>query len=374
MIVFAIGFFVTSDAFAQSVCCLEISTNRSVYDQGDTVTLNLALEGIATSEWRSNNPVSWTITSYYVPAVSSTTFANGTSTQAIPAHYNVVAQGNTVLNPQGNDMLKANTAFSTNNWNWSGQYTITATQGSNVATTTVLLQSNTPVPSVPIAQSSADTSAMCCLGVGTGDIQYWINDPDTNVINGKGYNVQDRGKAPRVSFGMEGYATSEWRANNNAIIQIFDSEQNLLASEEAGFNAPNSNNIMTGYYQFSDNALNHATTSGVYTASVTIGTLQGTENFFFHADCIAYCDGNSPDWRVVKPTSSSTTTTTPEPEPEATPEPEQTTTTTTTTTEETIPDWVRNIFIWYANEQISESDLINAIEFLVNQGIINIDS
>jgi hypothetical protein len=360
LVIFTIGFFATSDAFAQSVCCLEVSTNRSTYDQGDTVTLNLELEGIANSDWRSNNPVSWTITSYYHTSNST---------------YNIVAQGDTVLNQQGNDMLKASTAFNTNNWDWSGQYTITANVASYETTTTVLLKSNTPVPSVPIAQSSADTSAMCCLGVGTGHEQYWINDPDTDVINGKGYNASDRGKAPRVSFGMEGYATSEWRANNNAIIQIFDSEQNLLASEEAGFNAPNSQNIMTGYYQFSDNALNHATTSGVYTASVTIGTLQGTENFFFHADCIAYCDGNDPDWRVVKPSSSSTTTTTPEPEPEATPEPEQTTTTTTTTTttEEAIPDWVRNIFIWYANEQISESELIGAIEFLVNQGIINLE-
>ena len=38
-----------------------------------------------------------------------------------------------------------------------------------------------------------------------------------------------------------------------------------------------------------------------------------------------------------------------------------------------VPDWVRNIFIWYANEQISESDLLNAIEFLANQGIINLE-
>jgi len=49
---------------------------------------------------------------------------------------------------------------------------------------------------------------------------------------------------------------------------------------------------------------------------------------------------------------------------------------TNTPTEESIqkiPDWVRNIFIWYANEQISESDLLNAIEFLANQGIINLE-
>jgi len=38
-----------------------------------------------------------------------------------------------------------------------------------------------------------------------------------------------------------------------------------------------------------------------------------------------------------------------------------------------IPDWVRNIFIWYGEEQISEDELLNAIKFLVNQGIINLN-
>jgi len=38
-----------------------------------------------------------------------------------------------------------------------------------------------------------------------------------------------------------------------------------------------------------------------------------------------------------------------------------------------IPNWVRQIFIWYAAEQISESDLLNAIEFLANQGIIELE-
>ena len=40
---------------------------------------------------------------------------------------------------------------------------------------------------------------------------------------------------------------------------------------------------------------------------------------------------------------------------------------------EKIPNWVRQIFIWYAAEQISESDLLNAIEFLVQQGIIELE-
>ena len=38
-----------------------------------------------------------------------------------------------------------------------------------------------------------------------------------------------------------------------------------------------------------------------------------------------------------------------------------------------IPDWVKNIFIWYGQDQVSENDLLNAIKFLINQGIIKIN-
>ena len=47
-----------------------------------------------------------------------------------------------------------------------------------------------------------------------------------------------------------------------------------------------------------------------------------------------------------------------------------------TVTEESIqkiPNWVRQIFIWYAAEQITESDLLGAIQFLVQQGIIELE-
>jgi len=40
---------------------------------------------------------------------------------------------------------------------------------------------------------------------------------------------------------------------------------------------------------------------------------------------------------------------------------------------EQIPDWVRNIFIWYGQGQISEDDVLNAITFLVANQIIQID-
>ena len=38
-----------------------------------------------------------------------------------------------------------------------------------------------------------------------------------------------------------------------------------------------------------------------------------------------------------------------------------------------IPDWVKNIFIWYGEDKVSEDDLLNAIKFLINQGIIKIN-
>ena len=37
-----------------------------------------------------------------------------------------------------------------------------------------------------------------------------------------------------------------------------------------------------------------------------------------------------------------------------------------------VPDWVRNIFIWYGEEKISEDELLNAIKFLVSHGIIKV--
>ena len=41
--------------------------------------------------------------------------------------------------------------------------------------------------------------------------------------------------------------------------------------------------------------------------------------------------------------------------------------------ESKIPEWVKNIFTWYSQGQISEDEVLNAIKFLVNEGIINLD-
>jgi len=37
-----------------------------------------------------------------------------------------------------------------------------------------------------------------------------------------------------------------------------------------------------------------------------------------------------------------------------------------------IPEWVKNIFIWYGNDLISEDELINALRFLIQEGTIQV--
>lgn len=37
-----------------------------------------------------------------------------------------------------------------------------------------------------------------------------------------------------------------------------------------------------------------------------------------------------------------------------------------------IPDWVKNIFAWYVENKVTEEELLEAIEFMVNQNIIQI--
>jgi len=41
--------------------------------------------------------------------------------------------------------------------------------------------------------------------------------------------------------------------------------------------------------------------------------------------------------------------------------------------ESKLPDWIKNIFVWYGEGQISEDDVLNAITFLVTNQIIQID-
>jgi len=38
-----------------------------------------------------------------------------------------------------------------------------------------------------------------------------------------------------------------------------------------------------------------------------------------------------------------------------------------------IPDWIKNIFVLYSYDEISEDELINALTFLIDQGIIEIN-
>ena len=41
--------------------------------------------------------------------------------------------------------------------------------------------------------------------------------------------------------------------------------------------------------------------------------------------------------------------------------------------ESKIPTWVYDIFVWYAEETISENDLLFAIEYLISEEIIDVD-
>lgn len=41
------------------------------------------------------------------------------------------------------------------------------------------------------------------------------------------------------------------------------------------------------------------------------------------------------------------------------------------TVHQKIPEWVKSIFIWYENKKISEDEVLNAIDFLTEKGIIN---
>jgi hypothetical protein len=39
-----------------------------------------------------------------------------------------------------------------------------------------------------------------------------------------------------------------------------------------------------------------------------------------------------------------------------------------------IPSWVHDIFVWYADKTISENELLTALEYLISQGTINVNS
>lgn len=41
--------------------------------------------------------------------------------------------------------------------------------------------------------------------------------------------------------------------------------------------------------------------------------------------------------------------------------------------ESKIPSWVHDIFVWYANETISETELLSALESLISQGTIDVN-
>ncbi len=64
-------------------------------------------------------------------------------------------------------------------------------------------------------------------------------------------------------------------------------------------------------------------------------------------------------------------TSTPELEPTLEPEPTPLSEPANSTTNK-IPEWVKDIFLWYSQDQISEDEIISAIQYLVNEGIIKL--
>ena len=64
-------------------------------------------------------------------------------------------------------------------------------------------------------------------------------------------------------------------------------------------------------------------------------------------------------------------TSTPELEPTLEPEPSPQSEPVNSTTNK-IPEWVKDIFLWYSQDQISEDEIISAIQYLVNEGIIKL--
>ena len=42
--------------------------------------------------------------------------------------------------------------------------------------------------------------------------------------------------------------------------------------------------------------------------------------------------------------------------------------------ESKIPSWVHDIFVWYADKTITENELLSALEYLISQGILDVNS
>ena len=47
---------------------------------------------------------------------------------------------------------------------------------------------------------------------------------------------------------------------------------------------------------------------------------------------------------------------------------------TSVSAEEKVPSWIKNTAGWWATDSISETEFLNAIQFLVNDGIIQVEA
>ncbi len=92
--------------------------------------------------------------------------------------------------------------------------------------------------------------------------------------------------------------------------------------------------------------------SGTYTVKVTYGTGMSTDTFDYNVQI------NNPPMigNVTRGNSTTGNETTMQP----------------ISTPSKIPSWVRHIFIYYGQGNVSEDELLNAIKFLINQGIMKL--
>jgi len=135
--------------------------------------------------------------------------------------------------------------------------------------------------------------------------------------------------------------------NQPVLIRIFDPENHIVTIQQVNVNSDRT-------YFVEVIAGGPWKTAGEYLVSVNYGGKIAEVTFEFTGG-----EGYTPP-----PPPPDTTP--PLPPPDTTPSPPEPIPEPVTK----IPEWVRNIFIWYAEERISEDELLGAIQFLLDQGIL----
>jgi hypothetical protein len=94
-----------------------------------------------------------------------------------------------------------------------------------------------------------------------------------------------------------------------------------------------------------------------------------TNSGVINNQCGAGYTGNPPNDHPVKDVCQASSKT---PAPTPSQEPKTQSTTEPVKSASKIPDWVKNTMEWYIDGKVSETEMINALQFLIKQGIIKI--